>query len=311
MRQRAGDGGNQGTRLGASDRRSPRRDERPARPSGRRMLASAHRPATGVHDPMRRALVLLVAGVWLALAGLALSSGASRAVAAPFVALTSPFTSSPSDSPSPSPSESPSPTPTDTPHPGGTPTPSLTPSTTPTTTATSTATATATVAPPVATNPGDIGPQPTKVVSQLPSSDSGGGGSLGGLTPGAFGSNGLLLATTSSCIVGLLGLLIAAIALAVLLRGGYGPFLKALLRGKRAGQKRDKGAAKGDLAPARANANVASKRAGFGAERDEFGGGGGGWSDPRWSRGDDGPRRGSRSHSHSQSRSRGANHDGW
>ena len=257
---------------------------------------------------MRRALVLLVAGVWLALAGIALSGTAVRVSAAPFV--------TPSDTPSATPTtptEAPTATPTNTPHPGGSPTPSVSPSVT----ATGTATGTPTTAPPTATsgdtgggggggNGGDVGPQPTKVVSQLPSAGGNGSGPLGGLSPGAFGSNGLLLAATSSCIVALLGLLIAAIALSVLLRGGYGPFLKALLRGKRAGQAHGKPGRKGDLATA--NANTSSNRYGFGPQRDDLGDGGGGlWDDQPRGRGEDARRQGSPS----RSRSRGASRGGW
>lgn len=236
-------------------------------------------------DRMRRALVLLVAGVWLALAGLALSGAAAGVSAAPLSAL---VTNTPADTPIATPTYTP--TPTDTPKAGKTPTPSVSPS--PSVTVTATATSTPAIVYPTPTSAGDIGPQPTKVVSQLPSAGDGGGSSgLGGLSPGAFGSNGLLLAGTSSCIVGLLGILIAAIALVVLLRGGYGPFLKALLRGKRAGTSRRTRTAKGGLAAT--SANNSSNRYGFGAENDERGGG---WSDPRWSRGGDdpGPGRGSR-----------------
>lgn len=255
---------------------------------------------------MRRALVLLVAGVWLALAGIALSGTAARVAAAPFVV---PVAGSPTDTPIPISTTETPPPPTNTPHPGGSPTPSASPSVTATTTATSTPT----TAPPTATtgdsgggggggNGGDVGPQPTKVVSQLPSAGGSGDGPLGGLSAGAFGSNGLLLATTSSCIVALLGLLIAAIALSVLLRGGYGPFLKALLRGKRAGQARGKRGSKGDIATA--SANTSSNRYGYGPQRDELGGGGG-WSEPRRGRDDDARRQGS------PSRSRGAGRNGW
>lgn len=295
MRGREG-GGNEGQRGGA-------RVARPS-PSGTRPLATARGQA------MRRALVLLVAGVWLALAGIALS-GIAHAAPSPsstnVVGLAALATCTP-----PPPCNT---TPTDiaTATPTATATPSVIPS--------ATATKTPTSVPPTATTggngggggggggPGDVGPQPTKVVSQLPSADSGGGGGpLGGFGPGAFGSNGLLLATTSSCIVGLLGILIAAIALVVLLRGGYGPFLKALLRGKRAGDMRGKRGAKGGLAAA--SASTSSNRYGFGGARGAYDGR---WSDPRRDREDDRPRQGSpsRSRAPSRSRSRGANRDGW
>ena len=281
MRGRAGDGSEE-KRVGASTVRPLSRGVRSA--------------AASKHGRMRRALVLLVAGVWLALAGLALSGAAMGVSAAPFSALA---TNTPTATPT-TPPASPSASSTST----GTPTSIASPSATATRPPRSTPTTAPTAVPPTPTSAGDIGPQPTKVVSQLPSADGGGGGPLGGLSAGAVGSNGLLLATTSSCIVGLLGLLIAAIALVVLLRGGYGPFLKALLRGKRTGEKNGKRAAKGDLAAV--GANSASSRHGFGAERAERGGG---RSDPRGSHGDGGARQGSRAPS--RSRSRGANHGGW
>lgn len=81
------------------------------------------------------------------------------------------------------------------------------------------------------------GPQPTRVVLAQPTAGAGGDAGLQGLSPAAFGSNGLLVATTLSCVIGILGLVIAFIALSVLLRNGYGPFLRALLLGKRAGRR--------------------------------------------------------------------------
>src|SRR5258708_2330405 len=80
--------------------------------------------------------------------------------------------------------------------------------------------------------------QPTKVVLSQPTFGSGGDGSQQGFSPAAFGSNGLLFATTMSCVVALLGLIVAVVSIRILVRGGYGPFLRALLRGKRAGRKR-------------------------------------------------------------------------
>ena len=148
-------------------------------------------------------------------------------------------------------------TPTDTPTqapPTATSTPSAsTPTTTATVTATATttATATATVTATATSSSGggtgglggDTGPQPTKVVFTQPNGGNGDGGPLGGLSPSTIGSSGLLFAATGSCIVALLGLIVAAIALMVLVQGGYGPYLRELLRGKRA----DRGSQKGDL----------------------------------------------------------------
>ncbi|MGZ3603088.1 MAG: hypothetical protein ACXVDF_24495 [Ktedonobacterales bacterium] len=81
------------------------------------------------------------------------------------------------------------------------------------------------------------GPQPTRVVLAQPTAGVGGGGGIQGLSPAAFGSNGLLVATTLSCVIAILGIVIAVIALNVLIRTGYGPFLRALLLGKRAGRR--------------------------------------------------------------------------
>lgn len=81
-------------------------------------------------------------------------------------------------------------------------------------------------------------PNVTRVVFSQPTVAAGNDSAVPGLAGATFGSNGLLLATTMSCVVGLLGLTVAGIALAVLTRRGYGPFLRALLRGKRAGRRR-------------------------------------------------------------------------
>ena len=73
-----------------------------------------------------------------------------------------------------------------------------------------------------------------------PTVGAGANGVGGVLDPAAFGSNGLLLAASMSCVVAILGLIIAVVALYVLLHGGYGPFLRALLLGKRAGKGKGK-----------------------------------------------------------------------
>src|SRR5579872_5882427 len=95
---------------------------------------------------------------------------------------------------------------------------------------------------------GPAGPNVTRVVFSQPTVGASDNGPLQGLTPSAFGSNGLLLASTLGCVVAVLGIIIAAIALLVLVRGGYGPFLKALLRGKRADRKRGDRAEAGSAA---------------------------------------------------------------
>lgn len=88
--------------------------------------------------------------------------------------------------------------------------------------------------------PTSAGPDVTRVVFSQPTVAAGNDSAVPGLGGATFGSNGLLLATTMSCMVGLLGLTVAGIALMVLVRRGYGPFLRALMRGKRAGQRRGK-----------------------------------------------------------------------
>lgn len=93
--------------------------------------------------------------------------------------------------------------------------------------------------------PTSAGPDVTRVVFSQPTVAAGNDSAVPGLGGATFGSNGLLLATTMSCMVGLLGLTVAGIALMVLVRRGYGPFLRALVRGKRAGQHRGKQGADG------------------------------------------------------------------
>lgn len=52
-------------------------------------------------------------------------------------------------------------------------------------------------------------------------------------TSSSLGSNGLTIAVILSCVAGILGLLTGSFALLALVRGGYGPFLRTLLPGKR------------------------------------------------------------------------------
>jgi hypothetical protein len=53
------------------------------------------------------------------------------------------------------------------------------------------------------------------------------------LSPANFGTNGLLVATTLGCIIGLLGIVVGGTALYKLVQSGYGPFLIALALGNR------------------------------------------------------------------------------
>ncbi|HEY7834778.1 MAG TPA: hypothetical protein VIG30_14490 [Ktedonobacterales bacterium] len=67
---------------------------------------------------------------------------------------------------------------------------------------------------------------------------------LGDLT-----SNGLLIFTTIGCIFGVIGLLAVIVASVTLVSDGWGPMLKAMIRGNRRGRlrfKRRGGAASGD-----------------------------------------------------------------
>lgn len=181
----------------------------------------------------RRAL--LAAGVWLALLlGVALAQGALASPAAPTDAPLNPgavVTLTPPGLLTPEPTV-PQPTPTTpaTPPPTATPTRPV-----------------ATPTPPPSDGGGDhgggggggggvipVGPQPTRVVFEQPSINGGNDGPLQAFSPAGGGANGLLIATALGCITSVLGLIIAVISMTVLLRGGYGPFLRVLVLGKRA-----------------------------------------------------------------------------
>jgi hypothetical protein len=58
-----------------------------------------------------------------------------------------------------------------------------------------------------------------------------------GITGAPDGPNGLVIATITGCITGLVALITTVIAFTVLRRGGYGPFLRTLLLGKRAAKR--------------------------------------------------------------------------
>ena len=207
-------------------------------PAPRRRQSRGSRQSSG-----GRTLALICAAVWLVLLiGLGVHS-VEAASAKQW--LTVPFILNAATTPTPCPTP---PCPIDTPTNTATATPTtgtVTPSATVTATATTAPIATATTAPGGGGgggggNPNDSGSsagQPTKVVLAQPTYAGGDSGPLQGISPAAFGSNGLLFATTMSCVVALLGLIVVAVAMRVLLRGGYGPFMRALLLGKRAGRK--------------------------------------------------------------------------
>lgn len=171
------------------------------------------------------------------------------------------------------------PTATNTPHTRpNTPTP--TDSTTPTVGGTATTEPTATTAPSGGggggnvNDPGSGSSQSTKVVLAQPTYGGGSDSSGAGFSVAAVGSNGLLFASVISCIVGILGIVVAVIAIQILRRDGYGPFLRALLLGKRAN-----GAAKPKSAVAASGAANLRRAAwstddddDYSAERDSYSG---------------------------------------
>jgi hypothetical protein len=124
----------------------------------------------------------------------------------------------------------------------GSPFPTRTPRETATATAEATNTAVPTRAP---TQPNfTAGPQPTRVNFSQPTVGASARFDSPGITGAPHGPNGLVIATITGCITGLIALITTVIAFTVLRRGGYGPFLRTLLLGKRAA-KRDQSRARG------------------------------------------------------------------
>jgi hypothetical protein len=127
------------------------------------------------------------------------------------------------------------PTPTDTPN--GPPFPTRTPGDT--ATPTETAQATNTVAPtrePAQPN-FTPGPQPTRVNFSQPTVGASARFDSPGITGAPGGPNGLVIATITGCITGLIALITTVIAFTVLRRDGYAPFLRLLLLGNRLGSR--------------------------------------------------------------------------
>jgi hypothetical protein len=125
------------------------------------------------------------------------------------------------------------PTPTDTP--GGPPFPTRTPRETATATSEATDTAVPTRAP---TQPNFTpGPQPTRVNFSQPTVGASARFDSPGITGAPGGPNGLVIATITGCVTGLLALVTTVIAFTVLRRGGYAPFLRLLLLGNRLGMR--------------------------------------------------------------------------
>lgn len=197
-------------------------------------MPGQRRPGNEQRARIQRAVVLLIATSWLL--ALVIAAGGSSV----FAAGSSVLVLSPATPPTTDPTGSPSASATDTAT--ATARASATATTRPKPSATATSPAAATDTPPPDQgifNP-NTGPQPTKVVFAQPTVGAGADGAGGVLDPAAFGSNGLLLTASLSCMVAILGLVIAVVALYALLHGGYGPFLRALLLGKRAGKGKGK-----------------------------------------------------------------------
>jgi hypothetical protein len=193
-------------------------------------MPGQRRPGNEKGAHIQRAVVLLIATSWLL--ALVIAAGGSVVSAAGSNAVVLPASTGTPDTPIASPSASATDTATATASVSATATKQPKPSAT----ATSPAAATDTPPPDQGIFNPNTGPQPTKVVFAQPTVGAGADGAGGVLDPAAFGSNGLLLAASLSCVVAILGLVIAVVALYVLLHGGYGPFLRALLLGKRAGK---------------------------------------------------------------------------
>jgi hypothetical protein len=131
--------------------------------------------------------------------------------------------------------------PSDTATPGGPPFPTSTPKET----ATATSDVTKTVAPTRAPSQSNFtpGPQPTRVNFSQPTIGASGNFNSPGIAGAPGGPNGLVIATITGCVTGLLALIITVISFIVLRRDGYAPFLRTLLlgsRGKKDGQSRRK-----------------------------------------------------------------------
>jgi hypothetical protein len=167
--------------------------------------------------------------------------------------------------------------PTDTP--SGPPFPTRTPRET--ATPTETAEATQTVAPTRApTQPNfTAGPQPTRVNFSQPTVGASARFDSPGITGAPGGPNGLVIATITGCITGLIALITTVIAFTVLRRGGYAPFLRLLLLGNRLGMR--------GQSPARAAQGRGNSRRALGGSHDEVNrnhgrGGSGQYRDGSW-----------------------------
>ena len=194
-----------------------------------------------------KVVAVLLATVWLTLLTILgahsmfqVPSASANSLIGPHVAL--PLDCLPTVTVTPLPTCSPTATPTT----QTTKTPTVTPTSTGSATPSASVTITATDAPTATTgsvgggDPNDLGSgsgQATKVVLAQPTYGASSDSSGQGISVASFGSNGLLFASLMSCIVGILGIVVAVIAVRILRRDGYGPFLRALLLGKRANRQ--------------------------------------------------------------------------
>jgi hypothetical protein len=193
-------------------------------------MAAEQRQKPAAGRSYLRSAILLVSGLWLLvlltllLSPVVAAADSSRMPANAGASPTACASCAPTatTAPTDTPTTAPAPTPTDTPVPAATSAP---PTATPTTTSGGASNGgSATQSGPLLT-----GPDVTRVVFAQPTAASDTGGTMQGLASSAVTSNGLLVAATLSCVTALLGLTVAVIALVVLVRGGYGPFLRGLL----------------------------------------------------------------------------------
>jgi hypothetical protein len=111
-----------------------------------------------------------------------------------------------------------------------------TPANTPAATATTAPTSTPVPIPQAPSGP--VGPEPTRVSLGVPAVATAANGPTTGFAPAGLTSNGLLIATTLGCIVGILGLMAVLVTWFVLSSNGWGPLLKSVLLGNRKGRRR-------------------------------------------------------------------------
>lgn len=160
-------------------------------------------------------------------------------------------------------------------------TPGGPPTHTPRATATATAEATNTVAPTREPTQSNFtpGPQPTRVNFSQPTVGASARFDSPGITGAPGGPNGLVIATITGCITGLIALITTVIAFTVLRRGGYAPFLRLLLLGNRAGMR---GQSRGRATRGQGNARRAPGGARGGINRDYARGGSRRHRDDSW-----------------------------